>query len=191
VPGRQGVAREPELGVDFGEARQDVGVAFVELRRVLAHDLAHLLVDGDRLQREALRRVILSDAFVRRDRVAVGVHARLKVTDLEERTGVVRIVVNDPLVLFNGPVEALFLDVLLGALKNSLSIDGHADSGRSCSTRALNPTRSRMVSSRNAPWGGAFVRAACGQRAHKVSPLTGRRKTREREGSKGLEPREG
>ena len=48
------VARQPELLVELGELRRDVRVLVLELRDVPRDDLADLLVDRDRLQREAL-----------------------------------------------------------------------------------------------------------------------------------------
>jgi hypothetical protein len=116
VVGGERVAGQPELRVDLGELRDDMAVAIRELRRVLLDELADLLVDGDGLEREALRRVVLPDAIVRRDRFGIGLEARLEVTDLEERASVVRILLDDPLVLGDGPVVLLLLDVLLGCL---------------------------------------------------------------------------
>src|SRR5690606_32950011 len=62
------VARQAELLIELRELRRDVPVPLLEVRYVLADDLADLLVDGDRLEREALVRVELSDRLVRRDR---------------------------------------------------------------------------------------------------------------------------
>ena len=48
------VARQPELLIELGELRHDVRVPVFELRDVLGDDLADLLVDRDRLERETL-----------------------------------------------------------------------------------------------------------------------------------------
>jgi hypothetical protein len=91
VEGGEGVAGQPELLVELGELRRDVPVALFELRRVLRDQLADLLVDGDRFEREPLARVELSDPLVRADGVGVGLHLGLEVPDLEQSPSVVRI----------------------------------------------------------------------------------------------------
>jgi hypothetical protein len=122
---RQRIARQAELRVDLGELRDDVSVAVREVRRVLADQLANLLVNRDRLQREALGRVVLTDAIVRRDRFWIRLQARLQVTDLQQGPRVGRIFLDDSLVLRDRPVVLLFVDVLLGCLQNFFAIDGH------------------------------------------------------------------
>jgi hypothetical protein len=47
----------------------------------------------------------------------------LQVTDLQKRTSIVRVVLDDPLVLRDRPIVPLFLDVLLGSLERLLAID--------------------------------------------------------------------
>ena len=59
------VARQTELLIELGQLRRDVPVPLLEARRVLRDELADLLVDGDRLEGEALLRVELADPFVR------------------------------------------------------------------------------------------------------------------------------
>ncbi len=97
-------------------------VAVGQIRRVLFDQLPDLFVNSNRLQREALGRVVLSDAIVGRDGFGVGREAGLQITDLQKRAGIVRIVLDDPLVLRDCPVVPLFLDVLLGSLKRVLAI---------------------------------------------------------------------
>ena len=126
VVGRERVAGQAELGVDLGELRDDVAVAVGEMRRVLADDLADLLVDGDRFEREALGRVVLADPIVGGDRFGVRLEPRLQVTDLQQGPSVGRILLDDLLVLRDRPVVLLLLDVLLGGLEDFLAIDRHA-----------------------------------------------------------------
>src|SRR5664279_5619579 len=90
---------------------------------MLPDELADLFVDRDGFEGEALRRVVLADTVVRRDRFRISLQPRLEITDLEKRTSVVRVVLNDPLVLRDRPVVPLFLDVLLGSLEGFLAID--------------------------------------------------------------------
>ena len=66
--------------------------------------------------------IVLADLVVRRDGVAVGQHARLKVTDLEQSPRVFRVFPNDALVLFNRPIVLLPVDVLLSALQDSVAV---------------------------------------------------------------------
>ena len=65
VEGGERVAGQPELLVQLRELRRDVPVLVFELRGVLRDELADLLVDRDRLEREALARVELPDPLVR------------------------------------------------------------------------------------------------------------------------------
>ena len=118
------VAGEPELGIDGRELGDDVPVAIFQLRDVLLDELADLLVDRDRLQREALRRVELTDAIVGGDRLGVRVHPSLQITDLQQCPSVVRILLDDLLVLLDRPVELLLVDVLLCGLEYLLAVDG-------------------------------------------------------------------
>jgi hypothetical protein len=94
------------------------------MRDVLLDELADLLVDGNRLQREALRRVELTDAVVGGDRFRVRLHPRLQITDLQQCPSVVRILLDDSLVLLDRLVELLLVDMLLSGLEYLLSIDG-------------------------------------------------------------------
>src|SRR5262249_47623467 len=64
VVGGERVAHEAELNVSFGELRDDVAEAVLEVRDVLVNDLADLLEDRDRFRVKALRRVELPDALV-------------------------------------------------------------------------------------------------------------------------------
>ena len=88
------VAHQAELGIQLGELRRDVPVAIGEIRGRASDDLANLFVDSDCFQREALRGVVLADALVGGDRLAMRFHLRLQVTDLQQRPGVVRILLN-------------------------------------------------------------------------------------------------
>jgi len=77
VVGRKRVARQAELRVDLGQLGHDMPIAVGQVRRMLLDQLADLLVDGDRLEREALRRIVLADAIVRRDCLGVSREPRL------------------------------------------------------------------------------------------------------------------
>jgi hypothetical protein len=92
---------------------------------VFLDELADLFVDRDRLEGEPLRRIVLTDAIVRRDRLRICLESRLKVPDLEQRSRVVRVFLDDSLVFGNRPVVLLLFDVLLGCLVDFLAIDGH------------------------------------------------------------------
>ena len=142
VEGLQGVARQPERLVKLGELRRDVGVLVLELRDVLPDDLADLLEDGDRLQREALARVELADPLVGDDGVGVRLHLRLQIADLQEDPGVVRILLDDPLILRDRPVVPLLLDVLLGGCEDLLAVNRHDSE---CSSNWLGVSRRGTV----------------------------------------------
>ncbi len=77
VVGGERVAGQAELGIDLGQLGHDVPVAIGQIRSVLLDQLADLLVDGDCLEREALRRVILANAIVGRDGLGVSREPRL------------------------------------------------------------------------------------------------------------------
>ncbi len=130
VERRQRIARQSELLVELGELGRDVRVFLLELRDVLRDDLADLLVDGDGLERKALARVELADTLVRRDRVRVRLHLGLEVANLQQGPRVVRILLDDLLILRDRPVVLLFLDVLLGGNENLIAVNRH-DSERS------------------------------------------------------------
>lgn len=132
------VARQPELLVELRELRRDVPVALLELGHVLRDDLADLLVDRDGLQGEALARVELPDALVSAHGVGVGLHLRLEVADLQEGPRVVRILLDDPLVLDDRLVVLLLLDVLLGGGEHLFSVNRH---GSGCSSNRLGVLR--------------------------------------------------
>ena len=144
------VARQPELLVELGELRRDVRVRLLELRDVLRDDLADLLVDGDRLQREALARVELADPLVRADGVGVRLHLRLEVADLQEGPSVVRILLDDLLVLDDRLVVLLLLDVLLGGGEYLFSVNRH---GSGCSSaRVLRRSEGQAGLPRRSAW---------------------------------------
>jgi hypothetical protein len=119
-----------------------------QIGRVLLDDLADLFVDRDGLEREALSRVVLADPIVGRDRLGISLQARLQISDLEERPSVVRILLDDLLVLRDRPVVPLFLDVLLGALENFLSVDRHDERRKAAKRVGLMRRRSRFRSRR-------------------------------------------
>jgi hypothetical protein len=119
------VAREAELLIEIREQRSDVTVSLLEMRDVLRDEFANLLVDGDRLQREALRSVVLADPLVGRDGVPELRHFRLQIADLQESPSVVRILLDDLLVLRDRPVVLLLLDELLGVRLYPLAINRH------------------------------------------------------------------
>ncbi len=119
------VAHQPELLIELGELRRDVRVPLFEVRHVLLHDLADLLVDRDGLERESLRRVVAADALVGRDRLGVGLHLQLQVTHLQQRPSVVRIAVDELLVLEDRLVVALLLYEFRGGLEDLFTINRH------------------------------------------------------------------
>ncbi len=125
VVGIERVGHEAELRVELGELRRDVRIALGDLGDVLLDDLADLFVNSDGLEREALRRVILSDPLVGGDRVGVRLHLRLQVTDLQQRPGVVRILLDDLLVFRDRPVVSFFLNVALGGQQHLLAVNRH------------------------------------------------------------------
>ncbi len=139
VERREGVAGQPQLLIELRELRADVRVPVLELRDVLRDDLADLLVDRDRFQGEALARVELTDPLVRADRVGVRLHLRLEVTHLQEGPRVVRILLDDLLILGDRSVVLLLLDVLLSGGEYLFSVDRH---GSGCSSVLL---RLRML----------------------------------------------
>ena len=93
-----------------------------QLGRMLPDKVPNLLVDRDGLDREPMLRVVLSDTIVGRYRVAESLHARLKVPDLQQRSGIAGVFSDDALVLFNRPVVPLLGDVLLSGLEYSFAI---------------------------------------------------------------------
>jgi len=119
------VARQAELVVKLREFWDDVRVLFLELREVLGDDFADLFVDRDRFQRVALARVEPADSFVGRDRAGVILHFRLEVANLQEGPSVVRIFLDDLLILDDRLVVLLLLDVLLGGDESLLTVDRH------------------------------------------------------------------
>ncbi len=125
VEGGQRVARETELLIELGELRRDVRVLVFERRDVPPDDLADLLVDGDRLEREALLRVELPHALVGRDGRGVALHLELEIAHLQESPCVVRIFLDDPLVLDHRLVVLLLLDVLLGGGEHLFAVNRH------------------------------------------------------------------
>jgi hypothetical protein len=125
---RERIGHETELRVQLRELRNDVSVTVLEVRNVLVDDLADLLVDGDRLERETLLRVVLADALVRRDRFRVGLELRLQIADLQQGPSVVRILLDDLLVLRDRLVVLLLRDVRLGGLEHLLAVDRHSRS---------------------------------------------------------------
>ncbi len=127
VVGGERVAGEPELGVRLGELGDDVPEAVLQVGDVLVDDLADLLVNGDRCEVEALRRVERAHALVGRDRVGVELHLEVEVADLEQRPDVLRVVGDELLVLDDSLVVALLLDKLLRCLKDLVAIDRHDD----------------------------------------------------------------
>ncbi len=94
---------------------------------MLVDDLADLLVDGDRLEREALEAVELADALVGGDRLDVLLQLEMEVADLQERADVLRIVGDELLILDDSLVVALLLDELLRRLKHLFAINRHGD----------------------------------------------------------------
>jgi hypothetical protein len=92
VEGGERVARQTELLVQLRELGRDVPVPLLERRRVFANQLADLFVDGDRFEREPLRRIELSDPLVRADGVGVRLHLGLEVPDLQQSPSVVRVI---------------------------------------------------------------------------------------------------
>jgi hypothetical protein len=169
VEGRERVARQPELLVELGELRRDVRVPVLELGDVFRDDLADLLVDRDGLQGEALARVELPDPLVRPDRVGIGLHLRLEVADLQQGPCVVRILLDDLLVLDDRLVVLLLLDVLLGGGEYLFAVDRHdsgCSSGSGCGRYEVNGKGrwpvARMVSHRTSrgradAWGGVRI----------------------------------
>jgi len=129
VVGRECVRRQAELGVDRRELRNDLPVPVFEVRDVLLDELADLFVDRDRLQREALRRVVLADSVVGGNRFRVCLHTRLQITDLQQGPSVVRILLDDLLVLLDRLVELLLVDMLLSGLEYLLAIEGQSTLG--------------------------------------------------------------
>ncbi len=123
------VADEAELLVELRQLRRDVAVFFFELREMLRDDLADLLVDGDRFEREPLTRVVLADALVGRNGVRERLHLRLEISNLEEGPCVVRILLDQLLVLENRLVVLLLLDELLGGREHLFAVDGHGRGG--------------------------------------------------------------
>ena len=131
VEGGERVARETELLIELGELRRDVPVPLLELRDVLRDDLADLLVDGDRFEREALVRIELPYRLVSADRVGVEPLLCLQVTDLEQGPSIVRICIDQLPELCDRLVVLLLLDVLLGGLEHLVAINRHVDEGSS------------------------------------------------------------
>ena len=125
VERRERVRGETELLVQLRELGRDVPVLLLELRRVLGDQLTNLLVDCNRFEREPLLRVELPDLLVGRDRVGVGLHLRLDVADLEQDPGIVRILLDDLLVLDDRLVVFLLLDKLLGGFEHLFAVDRH------------------------------------------------------------------
>ncbi len=119
------VAHETELLIELGELRRDVRVALFEVRDVLADDLADLLVDCNRLEREALLGVVATDALVRRDRLGIRLLLQLQIADLQQGPNVVRIAVDELLVLEDRLVVALLLYELGGGLEDLFAINRH------------------------------------------------------------------
>ena len=125
VEGRERVARQTELLIEIRELRCNVPVFLFEMRDVLRDDLADLLVDRDRFEREALVRVQLSDGLVRRDGVGMRAHLLLQIADLEEGPSIVRIRLDQLLQLYDRLVVFLLLDELLGGLEHLVAIYRH------------------------------------------------------------------
>ena len=103
-----------------------MSVPIFQVRDVFLDELADLLVDGDGLEREALRRIELADPVVCRDRLCVRVHPRLQITNLQQDPSVVRILLDDFLVLLQRLVEPLLVDMLLRCLEYLLAIEGQS-----------------------------------------------------------------
>src|SRR5690606_12162362 len=128
VIGRKRVAGQPELRVDLGGLWYDVTEAIGQLRGMLPDQLPDLLVDGDCFERKTLGSVELADAIIGGDRLGVRHHARLQIADLQQGPSVVRILLDDLLVLLYCAVVLLFVDVLLSSLEYLLAIDSHVPS---------------------------------------------------------------
>jgi hypothetical protein len=137
VERRERVARQTELLIELGELRRDVRVPILEGRHVARDDLADLLVDGDRLEREALRRIEFPDPLVGRHGGAIAIHLELEVAHLQEGPSVVRIFLDDPLVLDHRLVVLLLLDVLLGGGEHLFAVNRHDSECSSDSGTAL------------------------------------------------------
>ena len=117
---------EPELLIELGELRRDVRVAVLEVRDVLRDDLADLLVDRDRLEREALLRV---EACRRARRWR---SPRRRPPSSDWRSPIFSSVrasfgslVDELLVLEDRLVVLLLLDELLGGLEYLVAINRH------------------------------------------------------------------
>ena len=126
VPRRGGVADELEVGVELRERGGDVRELLGAVGEVARHHLADLLVDGDRLEREALLGVEARDLLVGADRLGVGAHARLRVAELQQDARVVRVGGEELLELRDGLVVPLSLQVPLGGLQQFVAVNRHS-----------------------------------------------------------------
>ena len=101
------VAHQSQLLVQLGEA--DVDLDPID-------DLEHLLVERDRLQIEALRRIGLGDLLEAVGRLRLAVHLLVQLGQLLQDADVVGIDFEDPLELLDGLLELTFGDQLRGRL---------------------------------------------------------------------------
>jgi hypothetical protein len=137
VVGRQGVAGQSQLGVDLGQARDDVAVLGLEMAGVALDDPADLLVDRDGFDREPLTIVVLADPLVGGDGALVLLYLQVEIADLEQGAHVTRIVSDELLVLRDRLVVPFFVDKFLRDLEDLLAIDRHlgwcSSNGGACS----------------------------------------------------------
>src|SRR5205823_4025934 len=105
------------FGVKVGELRVDV-----ELGRI---ELVDLLVDRDGLEEEAVAGVVIGDLAEGLYRLVGAVDAHPQIADAIQRIDVVRIVVEKPLVLFDGRLDLALGDELLGVGDDLIALNRH------------------------------------------------------------------
>ena len=101
------VAHQSQLLVQLGEA--DVDLDPID-------DLEHLLVERDRLQIEALRRIGLGDLLEAVGRLRLAVHLLVQLGELLQDPDIVRVHLQHALVFLDGLVERALRDQLGGRL---------------------------------------------------------------------------
>ena len=125
------VADQSQLLVQLGEA--DVDLDPID-------DLEHLLVERDRFQIEALRRIGLGDLLEAVGRLRLAVHLLVQLGELLQDTDVVRIDLEDPLELLDGLLELTFGDQLRGRLHDLVFVHRSGRLSGSKKVRASAPT---------------------------------------------------
>ena len=117
-----------ELEVEIRHARGEVAEAVRQVRQVLLHQIARLLVGGDGLHREAGGRVELGHLLEGGDRVLVALGLEEGLPELEHDARVLRIRREELLVLRERLVEPLLLDERLGVFEDLVPVRRHGAS---------------------------------------------------------------